>query len=93
MKIIDTHLHLLDTSRFRYDWRGGFPTLKRNLLFEEYLSESRETGIEKAVFMEVDVAESQMLDEARYVESLAVSHPFLAGIVASGRPELNGFEN
>ena len=67
MRIIDTHQHLLYPDRFQYAWCDGIPALKgRRFGTEEYAEASRGTGIEAALFMEVDVDEAQMKNEAEF---------------------------
>lgn len=91
MHLVDTHLHLWDLKQFPYSWCAGIPALNRSFLPGDYLAAAAGTGIAKAVFMECDVDEPHALAEARHVQALAAQHPFIAGIVASGRPEREGF--
>lgn len=91
MKRIDTHLHLWDLQQFPYSWCAGIPTLNRSFLITDYLAEIQGTGIEKAVFMECDVDEPHSLAEARHIETLAATHPLIAGLIASARPERTDF--
>ena len=93
MKLIDSHLHLWDLTQVQYPWCAGIPALNRSFLLDEYLAASRETGIEKAVFVECDADTPQMLDEARHTQLLAENTPFIAGIVAAARPESADFPN
>ena len=88
MKILDTHLHLVDLHRFSYPWLGNAPALNRNWSAESYFAEASELGIEQALHMEVDVAESDMLAESTHMLGV---HPRIAGAIAAGRPEKPGF--
>ncbi len=91
MYLIDTHQHLWDLQKFPYTWCAGIPKLNRSFVFDDYVAAARGTEITKTVFMECDVDEPHALAEARHVQTLADEHPLIAGIVASGRPERDGF--
>ncbi len=91
MKLIDAHQHLWDLNRFPYAWCQGVPKLNRSFSFLDYEAAARGTGIVKTVFVECDVDEPHLLDEARRTQSLADRHPLIAGIVAGGRPEYADF--
>jgi predicted TIM-barrel fold metal-dependent hydrolase len=91
MHLVDTHQHLWDLKQFPYSWTAGIPALNRSFVFDDYAAAAIDTGITKTVFMECDVDEPHALDEARHVQVLAGRHPLIAGIVASGRPEQDGF--
>ncbi len=84
MRILDTHLHLVYQDRFSYPWLGGAPPLNRQWTVESYFAEAKALGIEGALHMEVDVAESDMLAESRFVTEV---HPRVIGAIAPGRPE------
>ncbi|HEX2851709.1 MAG TPA: amidohydrolase [Opitutaceae bacterium] len=91
MHLVDTHQHLWNLEQFPYSWTAGIPALNRSFLFDHYAGAASGLGITKTVFMECDVDEPHLLDEARHVQRLAEQHPLIAGIVASGRPEHDGF--
>ena len=91
MKLIDTHQHLWDLSRFSYAWCAGIPQLNRSFLPEDYRAAAEHCGIEKTVFVECDVDEPHALDEARHIQSIADKNRLIAGIVAGGKPEREGF--
>lgn len=91
MDLIDTHLHLWDLRQFPHSWCAGLPALNRSFLPDDYRAASAGTGITRAVFMECDVDEPHALAEARHIQALADRWPLIAGIVASGRPEQDGF--
>jgi len=88
MKIIDTHLHLVDQHRFSYPWLGNAPALNRNWSAENYFAEASRLGIEQALHMEVDVADEHMLAET---EAMLQATPRIAGAIAAARPEQAGF--
>ncbi len=84
MRIVDTHLHLVYLDKFSYPWLESSPPLKRQWTFDSYWAEARKLGIETALHMEVDVAEQEMEDEARFVLGLS---PHIGGAIAAARPE------
>lgn len=93
MKIVDTHQHLIYPDRFRYSWCKGLPLLEAKAFrLAEYREAAKGTGIEQTVFMEADVDEPEMKAEAQFFSQLA-SDPDskIAGVIAAGRPERNGF--
>lgn len=91
MNLVDTHLHLWDLEQFPYSWCAGIPKLNRSFRLPDYREAVADTGIVKAVFMECDVDEPHLLDEARYAQQLADADPLIAGIIATCRPEREGF--
>lgn len=93
MKLIDTHQHLWDLRQLPCSWCADIPMLNRNFLIEDYLAAAKDAGIEKTIFMECDVDEPYALAEAQHIQSLANTHPMIAGIVAGARPERADFPN
>lgn len=81
--ITDTHVHLLDTSKFRYGWASGAPTLGRDWTIHDLEQAARPYQIENMVFVEVDVDYPQHMDEAEWVQQLAQGDSRLKGCVAS----------
>jgi predicted TIM-barrel fold metal-dependent hydrolase len=92
MELVDTHQHLWDLDRFPYSWCVGIPALNRSFNFSDYSSAVAGLSVTKSVFVECDVDEPHMLDEARMAQALCTAHASIAGIVASCRPERTGFE-
>ncbi|WP_423066510.1 amidohydrolase family protein [Devosia sp. CN2-171] len=88
MRIVDTHLHLVFMDRFTYPWLAGAGALNRDWHAEAYFTEAEKLGIEAALHMEVDVAESDMEAETRFVLG---AHPKIAGAIAACRPESPDF--
>jgi len=88
MRIVDTHLHLIYPDRFSYPWLAGAPEINKPWSNESYWAEALSLGIEAAIHMEVDVLESQMVEESRFVLGL----DRVVGAIANGRPEHDGFE-
>ena len=87
MRIIDTHLHLIYPDRFSYPWLRNRPTIDKPWTIDDYFAEALPLGIESAVHMEVDVAQSDMLAESEFVLTL----PRIAGAIAACRPEHMNF--
>jgi predicted TIM-barrel fold metal-dependent hydrolase len=93
MKIVDTHQHLWDKDLFHYSWLEPLPNLDRSFRITDYRDATHGLEIDKSVFVECDVDESQVMDEALHVLALANdAGNRIAGIVASGRPEKEGFK-
>ena len=67
LPIIDTHQHLWDLSRFTLHWAAGSPALARNYLQSDYAAATKGVNVVKAIYMEVDVDESQQVAEAEYI--------------------------
>lgn len=82
--IVDSHVHIADPTRFSYPWTQAAPSLNRTVLPEHLASAAAPFIVDRFVFVEVDVAAGQEVEEARWIESLAgASGPRLAGIVAA----------
>src|SRR5207244_13624266 len=95
-RIVDTHQHLWDLSRFRLPWLRGAPRLNRSYLPQDYQQATRDLPgkIVQAVYMEVDVAPEQQQAEADYIIELCKQRtgPTVAAVI-SGRPASDGFKN
>jgi predicted TIM-barrel fold metal-dependent hydrolase len=91
--LIDTHQHLWDLKRFPYSWCASIPALNQSFRLEDYVRASSGLGITKTVFVECDVDDPHALEEARVIQSVADEHVSIAGIVASARPEREGFRD
>jgi len=86
--LLDTHQHLIYSDRFSYPWLAHFPALNHAFTLEDYRALTEGAGIEASLFMEVDVAESDMAEEAGFfMEAAASGAHSLSGVIASGRPE------
>lgn len=91
--LIDTHQHLIYPDNFDYPWIGDVPALQKPFTLEDYAELTKDAGIEAALFMEVDVAESDSAKEAKFFAEQAESGKYtLTGVIASGRPENDDFE-
>jgi predicted TIM-barrel fold metal-dependent hydrolase len=91
MNITDTHVHVWDMARYSYSWTNAVPLLNRSFLIEEYNDATRNAAISQAVLVEADVDEPHIAAETAYLLALADRDPRIGGVVASGRPEGNGF--
>lgn len=58
----------------------------------EYIEATRGSELAKSVFVEADVDESYMLDETRWILSLAEQDNLLEGVIACARPEKPDFK-
>jgi predicted TIM-barrel fold metal-dependent hydrolase len=81
--IVDSHVHLLDPSRFGYAWTAGAPSLKAKKLPADLDAAARPVKIEQIVFVEVDVDHPQHLAEAEWVADLAKKVRHITGMVAA----------
>jgi L-fuconolactonase len=81
--IVDSHVHLLDTKRFKYSWAAAAPALQRDFTPEDLTRAAAPATIDAFVFAEVDVDDPQYLDEARWVEELSKEDKRLKGCVAA----------
>lgn len=90
--MIDTHQHLMLPDRFRYGWTGEFPSLQGRFGLEEY-RQAAPADIHGTIFMEADVEAGQSAAEARFICELAGDPSNkLLGVIASARPESEGFD-
>ncbi len=96
MKLIDTHQHLWDLDRHEYSWTAGIPLLNRSFVMKDYLEAAsklpNEVTLDKAIFMEADVDENQIVEETRWAIALCEdkSNP-TSGVIAACRPEHEDF--
>ena len=79
--IVDAHVHIYDPSILSYPWMEGVPLLKKRHDPAYYSERHAPVQVEKFVFVEVDVADGQNIEEARWVG--ATGDRRLQGIVAS----------
>ncbi len=70
MNRIDTHQHLWDLEKFSLPWLPLGDPFSGSHPPERYLEESAGLGIEKTIYMEVDVSAPQKVAEAHYVFGL-----------------------
>ena len=92
--ILDTHQHLWELDRLPYSWCASNAILNRSFTLSDYREQTAGLGIEHTVFVEADVDEPAILDEARHILSLAAdTKNSIVGIVASVRPESEVFDD
>jgi L-fuconolactonase len=96
-EIVDTHLHLWDLKVMRPPWIEGTTGHARDVLahdhkLADFAEAARGLKVTRAVYMEVDVAESDEIKEAEYVTGLIAEgkSPMVAAVI-SGRPASDGF--
>jgi predicted TIM-barrel fold metal-dependent hydrolase len=90
--IVDTHQHLWDLKKFRLNWIKKDTVLDRSYLTSDYAEAVKGLGVERAVYMEVDVDPSQQVAEAEYLIALCKKGDTLTtAAVISGRPASDGF--
>lgn len=85
---IDTHCHLVDIARLRYPWLAQAPALQQAFPLSRYRAEAGPHDVAQVLYMEMDVAPDQMLDEVGW---MAAQSPELRGMIAACRPEAAGF--
>lgn len=77
--IIDTHIHIWDTSKSSYSWLSGAPELlKRTYTIEELDAARRTAGISAGIFVQADV---QMEDSFHMLE-VARNTDWIKGVVS-----------
>jgi L-fuconolactonase len=96
-EIVDTHLHLWDLKVLRLPWVASATghakdVLAHDHLLADYAEATRGLKVTRAVYMEVDVAESDQVKEAEYVTKICEDgrSPMVAAVI-SGRPASDGF--
>jgi predicted TIM-barrel fold metal-dependent hydrolase len=96
-EIVDTHLHLWDLKALRLPWVASATGKARDVLaydhlLSDYAKAAEGLKITRAVYMEVDVAESDQLKEVEYVSKICDSgHSPMKAAVISGRPASSDF--
>ena len=81
--IVDSHVHLLDRSRFGYGWTAGSPALDGDFAIDDLVRAAKPYEIEGLVFVEAAVDAPGRRDEADWVDKLAESDKRLKGAVVS----------
>lgn len=77
--VIDAHLHLWDTSRYRYEWllRPGHESINRTYTFSDFAVRAAAAGVDRAVL--VQAADDDTDTEAMF--EVADAHDEIAGVV------------
>lgn len=87
LPLIDTHQHLWDVTKFKLPWLPKEGVLARSYVMDDYRAAIVDTGIERSVYMEVDVAPEQQTAEAEHLIAICKSGTApTIGAVISGRP-------
>lgn len=81
--IIDAHVHLYDPGTITFPWMSDVPQLNKPHLPPYYDERVAPVVVDGIVFLEVDAAEGEHVDEALWVTELAREEPRLQGVVAS----------
>lgn len=68
--IVDCHQHLWDLDRQSLPWLKGNDLLGRSYVTRDYLQSIQDTGIAKAIYMEVDVADDEKTKEGEIISEL-----------------------
>ena len=85
--IVDAHVHLFDIDRLNYPWLAGVPPINKTFLPADYDRLRGGVEVEKIVFAEVAVDDSQHVQEAEFITELAQSEPRIQGMVAAAALE------
>ncbi len=90
--IVDTHQHLWDISKLRLPWlEGSDAVLNRTMHLKEY-AEATEGLPMRSIYMEVDVDEKQLRDEAQHILEICRSGGGTVAAVLGGRPDAADFK-
>ncbi|MGD0246110.1 MAG: amidohydrolase family protein [Streptosporangiaceae bacterium] len=78
--VIDAHLHLWNTERFRYEWlqRPENAAINRTFGFEDFKGRAEAAEVDRAVLVQADDSDA---DTDAMLE-VAAAHPEIAGVVA-----------
>jgi L-fuconolactonase len=85
--IVDAHVHLYDINRLRYPWLANVPKINATHLPADYDRLRGGVEVEKIVFAEVWVDDSQHIDEVEFVTELAQGDSRIQAIVAAAALE------
>lgn len=80
--VLDAHVHFWDPAELEYPWLAGLPGLLRAFGPAEYREQARDLPVEAALFVEANPHPARGAEEARRVQRLAASHPWITGVVA-----------
>jgi L-fuconolactonase len=82
-RIVDSHVHFLDTGQFRYPWLDSVPALRRTWSPDEYGRGCGVLPVTDVVFVEAAAESRSSEDEVAWVEGISISaQPRVAAIVA-----------
>jgi L-fuconolactonase len=80
--IVDSHVHLYDTTKLSYGWLAGVPKIDFPHLLADFDAARDSVQVDGIVFAEVAVDPGQHLAEAAFVQEIADADPRLRGMVA-----------
>lgn len=86
--IVDAHVHLYDVNRLKYGWLVNAPKINKSFLPADFDRLRGGVEVDKIVFAEVWVDDSQHVDEVEFVTELAAEDPRIQGIVAAAAVEM-----
>jgi predicted TIM-barrel fold metal-dependent hydrolase len=93
--IVDTHHHLWDLDRFRYDWLapggradieqvlGDYGEIRHDYLVEDLIGDYRGANVVKSVHVQADISEADPVVETAWLQGISDSHGFPHAIIAS----------
>lgn len=88
MKIIDTHQHLIDGQKFKYDWTADIEELKSNdFSMETYADLAKKAGITSAIFMEAGVNDEYSQAESQLIANKINENTITQAVIAGCFPE------
>jgi predicted TIM-barrel fold metal-dependent hydrolase len=92
--MVDTHHHLWDLRRYRYDWLaasgradvtevlGDYSGIRRDYGIDQLIAEYEAVGIVKSVHVQADISEPDPVVETAWLQAIADVHGFPHAIVA-----------
>lgn len=92
-RVLDTHQHLWDLEKVKLPWLESAPdVLRKKYWLDEYREASKGYQVE-TLYMEVDVAEEQLDQEAEIISELGRDKKNrMLGAILGSRPASEGFE-
>jgi predicted TIM-barrel fold metal-dependent hydrolase len=94
LPIVDCHQHLWNLEQFKLPWIKPGTLLGKTYSIDDYLAAAKGLGIDRAVYMEVDVAPAQQQAEADAIIALCRTEKYpTVGAVISGRPAAANFRS
>jgi len=81
--IIDTHLHMWDLKQFKLPEIDSYEKLRRNFTLDDVYQATENLGIERIVYIEVNLIEQQKYSEAQYITEICErdDNPFCAAFI------------
>ncbi|MGE3797826.1 MAG: amidohydrolase, partial [Thermomicrobiales bacterium] len=80
-RILDSHVHLWDTERFRIPWLDDITMLNRPMSLTDYEDATAGLPVEGLVYLQVEVSPPYALSEAREIARLAETSQQIRGII------------